>query len=246
MKKMFTLLLLATTMAITVVGCNRNDVSMGQEESGMVKTMPERAVGEESIVVDTTVKTAEEALQFLKEGNKRFVNDDTEIINVSSEKRDELEEGQAPYAIVISCSDSRVTPSHVFNAGLGELFEIRVAGNVLDDCALGSVEYGIEHLGCPLLVVMGHEKCGAVTAAYEAYEKNKEVEGAIGEIVEEIMPSIEAVHGSSVEDAAHANVKHTIWELKQNPIVDHAIKEGKLKIVGAYYDLDGTVTFLDE
>lgn len=202
-------------------------------------------VEQESLIIDTNVKTAEEALQILKQGNRRFVEDDTEIINVSSAKRNQLENGQSPYAIVISCSDSRVSPSHVFNAGLGELFEIRVAGNVLDDYALGSVEYGVEHLGCPLLVVMGHEHCGAVTAAYEAYETNTEVEGAIGELVEAITPSVQAVRGSSIEEASRVNVENTIKELKRNPVVAKAISAGKLEIVGAYYDLDGTVEFFE-
>ena len=155
MKKFAFLFVLMSTMAF--VGCNTSETNVSDKNTKST---------EGSLVVDTTVKTAEEALQLLKDGNARFVQDDTEIINVSSVKRTELEEGQSPYAIVISCSDSRVTPSHVFNAGLGELFEIRVAGNILDDYAMGSVEYGVEHLGCPLLVVMGHEKCGAVTAAY--------------------------------------------------------------------------------
>lgn len=242
MKKIIFLCILASMM---MVGCSNGGEQMNQNSMNNVP-LQTNDQQEESLVVDTSKKTADEALAYLKEGNARFVNDDTEIINVSSLKRDELEEGQAPYAIVISCSDSRVTPTHVFNAGLGELFEIRVAGNVLDDYALGSVEYGIEHLGCPLLVVMGHESCGAVTAAYEAYESHSEVEGNIGELVEAIMPSVEAVHGSSIEEAAHANVKHTIRQLEQEDIVAHAINEGKLKIVGAYYDLDGTVTFLDE
>ena len=243
MKKIVFLLILASMM---MVGCSNGGEQMNQDNNNSAPTQTNDQQEEESLVVDTRMKTADEALAYLKEGNARFVNDDTEIINVSSTKRDELEEGQAPYAIVISCSDSRVTPSHVFNAGLGELFEIRVAGNVLDDYAMGSVEYGIEHLGCPLLVVMGHENCGAVTAAYEAYESHNEVEGNIGDLVEAIMPSVEAVQGSSIEDASHANVKNTIKQLKQEQIVAHAIKEGKLKIVGAYYDLDGTVTFLDE
>jgi len=243
MKKILTLFILTSIMA--VVGCTKTNDQLDMTSQQEEQEKPEYVVGEESLVIDTTGKTADEALAFLKEGNARFINDDTEIINVSSEKRDELEEGQSPYAIVISCSDSRVTPSHVFNAGLGELFEIRVAGNVLDDYALGSVEYGIEHLGCPLLVVMGHENCGAVTAAFEAYKSDTEVEGAIGDIVTAITPSIEAVQGSSVEDASHENVRHTIEQLQQNEIVAEAVKEGKLKIVGAYYDLDGTVTFLD-
>ena len=248
MKKFAFLFVLMSSMAF--VGCsstpaeNTSTVSPSATPESE-STEAETATEAESLVVDTKVTTAEEALKFLKEGNARFVADDTDIINVSSVKRTELESGQSPYAIVISCSDSRVTPSHVFNAGLGELFEIRIAGNVLDDYALGSVEYGVEHLGCPLLVVMGHENCGAVTAAYDAYKSNSEVEGSIGELVSAITPSIESVNGSSVEDASHQNVENTIETLKENPIVAEAIEAGKLQVVGAYYDLDGTVTFLD-
>lgn len=241
--------------AITCVGCSTTPSTNTppQTTESTPPTTDNSATNEnnistaqpQSIVVDTNVKTAEDALKLLKEGNARFVSNDTEIINVSSTKRTELEEGQSPYAIVISCSDSRVTPSHVFNAGLGELFEIRIAGNTLDDYALGSVEYGVEHLGCPLLVVMGHESCGAVTAAFEAYNSKTTPDGEIGELVEAITPSVAAVNGSSIEDASHKNVQNTIDELNKNAIVAEAIKSGKLQIVGAYYDLDGNVTFLD-
>lgn len=199
----------------------------------------------ENVVTDTTVTNADEAMKLLKEGNARFVADDSEVINVSSVKRGELENGQAPYAIVISCSDSRVTPSHVFNAGLGELFEIRLAGNVVDDYALGSIEYGVEHLHTPLLVVMGHESCGAVTAAFEAYQSNTKPEGEISSLIKAIIPSIESVNASSVEEASHQNVQNTIEVLKQNPIIAEAVNAGHLQIVGAYYDLDGKVTFLE-
>lgn len=247
MKKGILLFILLSTMILS--GCNATNEQVQPEiEQNVENTMPaqEETTEKESLVIDTTVTSANEALQLLKEGNKRFVEDDSELINVSSKKRNELEEGQNPYAIVISCSDSRVTPTHIFNAGLGELFEIRVAGNVLDDYAMGSVEYGIEHLGCPLIVVMGHEKCGAVTAAYEAYQTHQEVEGEIGELVEAILPSVEVVKGSSIEEASYANVKNTVDELSKNPVVAEAIHQGKCTIVGAYYDLDGHVTFLDE
>ena len=100
----------------------------------------------------------------LEDGNERFLNDKSELRNVNSERRDELKEGQSPYAVIVSCSDSRVTPTTVFNAGLGEIFDIRIAGNVVDDDALGSIEYGAEHLHSPLIVVMGHQSCGAVTS----------------------------------------------------------------------------------
>lgn len=197
-------------------------------------------------VVNTKVKTADEAIALLKQGNERFLKDQSEQINVSSERRTELKDGQNPYAVVISCSDSRVSPSHVFNAGLGEIFEIRVAGNVLDDMALGSVEYGAEHLGCPVIVVMGHECCGAVTATYDAVTKKQKVEGYIGSIVEEITPSVVATHASSIEDASHENVYHVIEQIKADKAIAPLIKEGKVKVVGAYYTLDGKVTFLDE
>nr|WP_302596567.1 carbonic anhydrase [uncultured Cellulosilyticum sp.] len=245
MKKFAFLFVLMSTLAF--VGCgNTNTPAQPTEVTPSTTTETASTPNEaESLVVDTNVSTAEDALNLLKDGNARFVADDTEIINVSSAKRTELENGQSPYAVVISCSDSRVTPSHVFNAGLGELFEIRIAGNILDEYALGSVEYGVEHLGCPLLVVMGHESCGAVTAAFEAYEAKSEPEGAIGELVAAITPSVEAVNASSIEDASHTNVQATIETLKQNPVVAEAIESGKLQVVGAYYDLDGHVTFLD-
>ena len=197
-------------------------------------------------VVNTQVKTAEEAIALLKQGNERFLNDQSEQINISSERRTALKAGQSPYAIVVSCSDSRVSPSHVFNAGLGEVFEIRVAGNVLDDMALGSVEYGAEHLDTPVIVVMGHESCGAVTATYNAVTKKQKVEGHISSIVDAITPSIVATHASSIEDAAHENVQHVIDQIKADEAIAPLIKEGKVKVVGAYYTLDGKVTFLDE
>lgn len=243
MKKFAFLFALMSTLAF--VGCGNTAAPTQSADVTPAPTEDTTAAEPESLVVDTTVSTAEDALNLLKEGNARFVADDTEIINVSSVKRNELENGQSPYAVVISCSDSRVTPSHVFNAGLGELFEIRIAGNILDEYALGSVEYGVEHLGCPLLVVMGHESCGAVTAAFEAYEAKSEPEGAIGELVAALTPSVEAVNASSIEDASHTNVQSTIEALKQNHVVAEAIESGKLQLVGAYYDLDGHVTFLD-
>ena len=197
-------------------------------------------------VVDTKVKTADQAIALLKQGNERFLKDQSEQINISSERRTTLKDGQSPYAVVISCSDSRVSPSHIFNAGLGEIFEIRVAGNVLDDIALGSVEYGAEHLGCPVIVVMGHECCGAVTATYNAVTKKEKVEGHISSIVDEITPSVVSTHSSSIEDASHENVYHVTEQIKADEAIAHLIKEGKVKVVGAYYTLDGKVTFLDE
>lgn len=192
-------------------------------------------------VQDYKVTDPDTALSLLKEGNERFVNDKSELKNVTTERRNQLTEGQNPYAVVITCSDSRVSPSNVFNTGLGEIFEIAIAGNVLDTDALGSIEYGTEHAGAPLIVVMGHENCGAVTAEYNAVKDNKPVEGNIGSLISKIDTSIEG--SSSIEESSHKNVQNTVNQIKADPIIKSLIDEGKVKVVGAYYNLDGNVTF---
>lgn len=191
--------------------------------------------------VDTVVKTADEAMELLQEGNERFINDKSELRNINKEKRDSLKEGQNPYAVVISCSDSRVTPSTIFNSGLGEIFDIRLAGNVVDDNALGSIEYAVHHLHTPLIVVIGHESCGAVTTTYYSVVKKEPVEGKVSTIVEKIEPHID-VEGT-VDDAINKNVESVVSEVSNNEVVKKLVEEGKVKVVGAHYGLDGKVTF---
>ena len=177
----------------------------------------------------------------LEDGNERFLNDKSELRNVNSERRDELKEGQSPYAVIVSCSDSRVTPTTVFNAGLGEIFDIRIAGNVVDDDALGSIEYGAEHLHSPLIVVMGHQSCGAVTATYNKVVKGEQVEGHIEDLVEKIEPSVNP--SKTIDDAIHNNVAAVVKEISEDEIIKNLIDQGKVKVIGAYYDLNGKVTF---
>ena len=204
----------------------------------------------EKIEIDTSnyitenvkITNADDALNTLKDGNKRFKDNNSQLINVTSERRDQLKDGQSPYAIVVSCSDSRTTPETVFNAGLGEIFDIRLAGNVVDDDALGSIEYGVDHLGTPLIVVMGHEKCGAVTAAYDNVTKGAAVHGNVVSIVEKIKPSAEKA--TSLDEAINLNIKYVINEISNDEIIKKAIDDGKVKVVGAYYSFDGTVNFL--
>ena len=203
----------------------------------------------EKIEIDTSnyitenvkITSADDALKRLKDGSKRFKDNNSQHINVTSERRDQLKDGQSPYAIVVSCSDSRTTPETVFNTGLGEIFDIRLAGNVVDDDALGSIEYGVDHLGSPLIVVMGHEKCGAVTAAYDNVTKGTEVHGNVESIVEKIKPSAEKA--ASIDEAIHLNINNVINEISNDDIIKKAIADGKVKIVGSYYSFDGTVTF---
>lgn len=192
---------------------------------------------------DMSVDSSDDALNRLKAGNKLYVSDKSEIIDTSSSKRKSLENKQNPFAVVVSCSDSRVVSSEIFNTSIGDIFDIKLAGNVVDSLALGSIEYGVEHLNVPLLVVMGHENCGAVTAAYNSIKSNQEVSGNIEEIVEEIEPAVKGAN--SIEEASHNNVYEVIEQIEQDPVIKHLVEQGKLKIVGAYYDLDGEVQFFD-
>ncbi|SNB46080.1 carbonic anhydrase [Geobacter sp. DSM 9736] len=189
--------------------------------------------------------SADEALQRLMEGNKRYIENQMTGQKLCDLKaRESLAKGQQPYAIVLSCSDSRVPPEIIFDKGLGELFVVRVAGNVPDPVVLGSIEYAAEHLNSPLIVVLGHERCGAVTAAVDAKGKP---EGNIGEIVKKIAPAVkqakkEAAGRSKsemVETAIDDNVVLVAESLtKQSAVLKQLVKEGKVKIVGAKYDLD--------
>lgn len=138
----------------------------------------------------------------------------------------------------MSCSDSRVPPEIIFDQGLGDLFVIRLAGNILDDAALGSLEYAVEHLGVKYIMVLGHERCGAVDAAV----KGGEIPGHIGSLVEAIQPAVEKVKnlpGDLLDNAVRANVTLVVQQLKSSgPIIEELVKKGALTIAGARYDLD--------
>lgn len=189
-----------------------------------------------------TKDSAEEALKELKEGNEEFISGNTAEL-----RADLAENGQAPYAVVITCSDSRVAPEVLFNTTMGELFTIRTAGNVVDEFEIGSVEYGVEHLGAPLIVVMGHSNCGAVSAAVSG-----EAEGFIQDIIDEITPSVTEAKKTETDESAIAaqaenlNIQNTIQKLRTSTIISHLESEGDVKIIGAKYDIkDGSVEFLE-
>jgi len=188
--------------------------------------------------------TADSALAELKAGNAHHVAHRYTHPHETADRQRELASGQHPHAQVLSCADSRVPPEVVFDQGLGDLFVVRVAGNVVSDPELGSLEYGALHLHVPLLVVLGHQHCGAVTAAVEGGE----AEGHIPALVTLIRPAVEATKGMSgdpVDNAVKANVEMTVKKLRASPVFAALIGEGKLKIVGAVYSLDtGKVTWL--
>jgi carbonic anhydrase len=203
--------------------------------------------------------TADEALKKLMDGNARFVESKMTagaLCDVAA--REKLAKGQKPYAIVLSCSDSRVPPELIFDRGLGEIFVVRDAGNVTDPIILGSIEYAAEHIGSPLIVVLGHERCGAVTATVDANGKG---EGNIGAIVKAISPALKKVKGECkkhkecdkkdkaklIECVVDTNARMVAANLvKQSKVIAELVKEGKVRIVAAKYDLDdGKVTLFE-
>jgi len=187
------------------------------------------------------VTNADEALQRLLDGNRRYVAHQSIEVNESETRRIEVAQGQNPFATLFSCVDSRVPPELVFDRGLGDLFVVRTAGQVIDSAVLGSLEYGVAELKIPLLMVLGHEKCGAVKATIETIEKNATAEADINALVEAIRPAVEKVRGQPgdlLDNAVKANVELTVSLLKTSPILAEAVENGTLKIVGARYDLD--------
>jgi len=189
-----------------------------------------------------------EAISKLKEGNERYTSGNLQHPGQTAERRTELANTQHPFATILSCSDSRVPPEIVFDQGLGDLFIVRVAGNVINDEGLGSVEYSVDHLGTRLILVLGHQSCGAVKAARETIAAKGKAPGHIQSLVTAIKPAVEATAKDDLETTIKANVKHVVDTLRAStPILKAKVDSGDVKVIGGYYSLDtGAVTFLDE
>jgi carbonic anhydrase len=194
----------------------------------------------------TRTVSADEALTRLMDGNQRYVRHKERHPDQSMARRKELEVGQHPFAVILGCADSRVSPELLFDQGLGNLFVIRVAGNVVDDDVLGSLEYAVEHLDTRLIMVLGHEKCGAVSAAVEAGN----VPGHLKSLVQAIQPSVDATRnepGDKVHNCVIANARRVAAQIRASePVLKEAVQNNALKVVSADYALDtGRVTLLD-
>lgn len=208
---------------------------------GGCETAPKNKVqGSASTLPPAT--TADQALQRLKDGNRRFVSGALLHPNLSHERLTETaKNGQHPFATIISCSDSRVPVEAIFDQGVGDLFVIRVAGNVADTNEIGTSEYGSGHLGTPLLVVMGHTQCGAVMAV----AKGEEVGGHIPKLVDGIVPAVKRAKAKGLEGDAliaasiRENVLQSLSDLEhRSKEIRHLVHQGKLKLVGAIYDIE--------
>jgi carbonic anhydrase len=194
--------------------------------------------------------TADEALARLVAGNERFLRGEARFQTMQKEVLAKLAGGQQPFATILGCSDSRVPPELVFDAGFGELFVIRIAGNVICAEVLGSLHYAAFHLHTPLFIVLGHANCGAVKAALARKWHGSHEPPRITELVEHIMPALEDIDPESaprvqLQAAVEANVRWSIRQLAETPEAQARVAEGVIKIVGAIYELDsGSVRFL--
>jgi len=194
---------------------------------------------------------ADSSLAMLKSGNERFVSGNKKRPNQDAERRKSTaDKGQKPFVTILSCADSRVVPELIFDQGIGDVFVVRVAGNVADTDEIGSVEYGTEHLGTPLLVVMGHTKCGAVTAVVEGAK----VEGSIPALIDNVAPAASKVRAlypdKTSKELVSKAIEENVWQsitdiLNGSEIVRDLVREKKLRVVGAVYDIEsGKVKWL--
>jgi len=186
----------------------------------------------------------EEAKRLLVEGNIRFFSGKALYPRQNDDRRKEIANGQHPFAVILGCSDSRTGPEILFDQGLGDLFVAREAGNVLDDHSTGSIEYAVEHLHVSLIVVLGHQHCGAIAAARDTAV----AEGHIKSIVASIQPAVNTTRGQDAEATCRANIMNNVVALQTSePLLKHLVDSGDVVVVGAYYNLDsGIVTFLEE
>lgn len=197
----------------------------------------------------TTTLTADQALDRLKAGNEKYVKAPQVCAADLANGRAGVAQSQAPWATIVSCADSRVPPELLFGgAGVGELFVARNAGNMVDVATMGTIEYGSAVLGVPLIVVLGHERCGAVAAACEVVEKQTRFPGSIAPMVDAIVPAAQAVRGRAgdfVENAIRESTLRTVRKIAtESPLIADLVKMGKVKVMAARYDLDdGRVQF---
>jgi carbonic anhydrase len=203
-------------------------------------------------MTNTISVSPDEALTLLKRGNEAFVRGDLpEPASIGRDRRIEQAVAQRPFCVLVGCSDSRVSPELLFGRGLGELFIVRNAGNVVDLAAMGSIEYGVTALNVPLVVVLGHERCGAVAAALDVVENDAMFPGSIGQMIEPIIPAVLRARRSAQPDILSASVRENVHRIVERlrtteELLINRLNAGTLRIIGAFYSLEtGAVEFFD-
>lgn len=198
-------------------------------------------------------RTPDEAWKALREGNARFVSGDMAHPSQDAARRSLLADGQAPFTVIFGCSDSRAAMEIVFDLGLGDAFVVRNAGHVIDTTVIGSIEYGVDLLNTPLIVVVGHETCGAVAAAYHTLITGEQADGFVRAVVDRVIPSATQLHNgvmalpTGARELGREHVRNTVDMLyTYSAAIAHAVDAGKTSIVGVEYNLhDGEVRLLD-
>ncbi len=248
-KGIFTLAACSIALLATAA-CNgetENPSSVASANSGSSSSEASSKTSTPPAKVDVT--NATEALGVLKTGNEQFLQGSVNPNVTEATRKDLAENGQKPHTVVITCSDSRVPPELIFNSGLGEVFVIRTAGNVVGDYEIGSVEYAVDHLGSPLVLVMGHTHCGAVGAAVEGGH----APGHVADIVEEITPSVtkakqQETDSAKIADVAeNLNVENSVNNLMESDIISKLVKDGKVEVKGCKYDINtGKIQYFED
>lgn len=191
--------------------------------------------------VQNRPQTPAEAWELLQQGNARFVAGETAHPNQNAERRDELVNSQSPFAVIFGCSDSRLAAEIIFDVGLGDVFVVRTAGQVIDPAVLGSLEYSVNVLNVPLIVILGHDSCGAVTASIDAFNSGQMPPGYIRNLVERITPSVVAAQRQNVTDVNNTVVEHVKQTstrlLEMSGSLSKAVAEGRTTIAGVTYRL---------
>jgi carbonic anhydrase len=199
--------------------------------------------------VEPLAANADQALQLLRDGNQRFAENHAEHLDDNLARRMAVTSTQKPFATILSCVDSRVPIELIFDRGIGDLVVIRSAGEVLDRSVVGSLEFGVAELNTPLLMVLGHQRCGALTAAVKAFDTHQPQPGDLDYLVDALTPAVKQVTGQPgdrVTNAVRANITLTVAQLRKSAVLAQAEGTGKVKIVGGYYSLDtGKVDVLD-
>jgi len=250
-KSLFNYAFMLLILAIILIGCGRNTLpSNDKQSSDLEDPTVQQAIAVPVYKRTEIISSPEVAKQLLIEGNERFTSGKPLSKDLSSTRREDLmSNGQHPFAVIVSCSDSRVPPELLFDQALGDLFVVRVAGNVVTAVELGSIEYAVDHLKTPLVVILGHEECGAVTAAVKGGENH----GSIGAIIEIIKPSVDSAKtmgltgNDLIEMSTELNIKRASSDISKSPIINKGIGLNEVKIISIKYDLDeGILKFIDE
>jgi carbonic anhydrase len=231
--------------ALVLSSCGTNAAGADHAHPTASAAPPSPAAAPPNPATGTTVEplaaNPDQALQLLRDGNQRFADDRAKHLDDNLARRLAVSSSQKPFATILSCVDSRVPVELIFDRGIGDLVVIRSAGEVLDRSVIGSLEFGVAELNTPVLMVLGHRRCGALTAAVKVFDTRETQPGDLDYLVDALTPAIKQVTGQPgdrVTNAVKANVALAMAQLRTSPVLAQAESTGKAKIIGGYYSLD--------